>query len=125
MVSLAKDALTLLLLALPVVAISWTVTEEELFREPREWCKAKSENGRSFVARKASYVFTCTYCFSHYVTIGMLAVTRFKLLYDDWRGYLVAGFALVWIANMYAAVFALLRAQLKETKEETANLPNR
>lgn len=35
---------------------------------------------------------------------------------DDWRGYLIGGFALVWIANIYMSLFALLRQAIKAEK---------
>ena len=37
------DLLTLLVLALPVAAIAWTVTHEELFREVHDYCVDRSE----------------------------------------------------------------------------------
>lgn len=37
---------------------------------------------------------------------------------DDWRGYLIAGFALVWVANFYMSIFALLRTDLKKERLE-------
>jgi hypothetical protein len=40
-------------------------------------------------------------------------ITRYKLLYQDWRGYLISFFALVWIANQYMTVFANIRVDLK------------
>jgi hypothetical protein len=40
-------------------------------------------------------------------------VTHFQLLYPGWRGYLVAEFALVWIANVYMSVFNRLRLDIK------------
>jgi hypothetical protein len=49
-----------------------------------------------YAQRKFFYLFTCEYCFSHYVTLFFVIVTRFTLLYDAWRGYLVAGFWLIW-----------------------------
>ena len=67
-------------------------------------------------ARKFFYLFTCEYCFSHYVTIFMLFLTGYKLLMNDWRGYLIAGFALVWIANFYMSIFALMRQNIKLEK---------
>ncbi len=76
----------LLLLALPVACVSWTVTHEEVFREPREFCKEKAEKSRPLVARKFFYLFTCEYCFSHYVTLFFLVVTHFTLLYDGGAG---------------------------------------
>lgn len=108
----------LFLLAIPVACISWTVTHEEVFREPREFCIKYSKNGRSIVTRKFFYLFTCEYCFSHYITIVMLALTRFHLLYDDWKGYLIAGFSLVWIANIYMGLFSLIRLDIKKEKIE-------
>src|ERR1051325_6249269 len=91
--SLGAQLLALFILAIPIACISWTVTHEEVFREPREWCAAKSRTARSMAGRKFFYLFTCEYCFSHYVTIGALVVTRFTLLFPDWRGYFIAGFA--------------------------------
>jgi hypothetical protein len=31
----------------------------------------------------------------------------------DWRGYILAGFALVWIANVYMSLFAMMRVTTK------------
>jgi hypothetical protein len=48
------------------------------------------------------------------------------LLFADWRGYLLAFFALVWIANQYMSVYNRLRLDIKserlegEIKEEVA-----
>ena len=105
-------------LAIPVACISWTVTHEELFHEPRQFCIRCSKQGRSLLKRKFFYLFTCEYCFSHYITLGILFLTGFKLLLNDWRGYLLAGFALVWIANMYMALFSFLRFGIKKEKLE-------
>jgi len=44
----------------------------------------------------------------------MLIVTGYKLLINDWRGYIIAGFALVWIANVYMSLFSMIRVNLKE-----------
>lgn len=108
----------LFLLALPIACIAWTVTHEEIFREPHEYCVRRSQNDSLLISRKFFYLFTCEYCFSHYVTIAALLITNFKLLLDDWRGYLIAGFALVWIANIYMSLFALLRQGIKKEKTE-------
>jgi hypothetical protein len=103
----------LLLLALPVACVGWTVTHEEVFREPREFCKEKAEKCRPLVVRKFFYLFTCEYCFSHYVTALFLVITHFKLLYDGWRGTMIAWFALVWVANVYMSAFNRLRLEIK------------
>jgi hypothetical protein len=44
----------LLLLSLATACVSWTVTHEEIFREPRDFCKDKSENCRPLYLRKFS-----------------------------------------------------------------------
>ena len=106
----------LFVLALPVACIAWTITHEEVFREPRTYCVTKSQEGKTLATRKFFYLFTCEYCFSHYVTIFMLIVTDFHLLYSDWRGYLVGGFALVWIANIYMSLYALIKVDIKKDR---------
>ena len=118
MPALTTQLLWLLILAIPIAAIAWTVTHEEVFREPRDYCKGKSETARALWQRKFFYLFTCEYCFSHYVTAVLLMITRFKLLYPDWRGYLVSFFALVWIANIYIGAFANLRLDISHERIE-------
>jgi len=54
------------------------------------------------------------------VTIIFLIVTRFRLLYNDWRGYLISGFALVWIANIYMNVYSRVRLDIKRERAEIA-----
>ncbi|PJJ80087.1 hypothetical protein [Mucilaginibacter auburnensis] len=106
----------LFLLAIPTACIAWTVTHEEVFREPREYCVQQSTNCKSIAARKFFYLFTCEYCFSHYVTIFMLILTGFKFLLPDWRGYLLAGFSVVWIANMYMSIYAIIKIDIKKER---------
>ena len=118
--TLARQFAYLLLLALPIACATWTVTHEEVFREPRDFCKDRSQAGRSVVSRKFFYLFTCEYCFSHYVTALMLVITRFQMLYDGWRGYLIAWFALVWIANVYMGLFNRLRLDIKHENVDIA-----
>lgn len=110
----------LFLLGLPIACVSWTVTHEEVFREPREFCKRKSEECTKLAQRKFFYLFTCEYCFSHYVTLVFLLITRFTLLYPGWRGYLLAWFALVWVANVYMSAFNRLRLEIKHENVKIA-----
>ena len=104
------------ILAIVVACISWTVTKEEVFREPREFCVEKSQKCKKFFQRKFFYLFTCEYCFSHYVTLLILIITRYHLIYFDWRGYLLSGFSIVWIANVYMSLYNLIRIDLKKQK---------
>jgi len=106
----------LLLLAVPVACVAWTVTHEDLFREPREYFTEQSEAGRHWPVRKFFYILTCEYCFSHYVAIAFLALTGFRMLLPDWRGVLIGGFALVWVANIYMSIFGRLRLEIKKEK---------
>ena len=108
----------LFILAIPIACIAWTVTHEEVFREPREYCADRCHTGKTLLERKFFYLFTCEYCFSHYVTIFMLFITGYKLLVMDWRGYLLAGFALVFVANIYMSLFGLIRQDIKYVKIE-------
>jgi hypothetical protein len=108
----------LFLLAMPIACMSWTVTHEEIFREPRDYCGEKCKNGKTLLVRKFFYLFTCEYCFSHYITLFFLFLTEYKLLLDDWRGYIIAGFALVWLANVYMGLFSFIRQDIKKEKAE-------
>lgn len=110
--------LWLLLLAIPIACISWTVTHEEVFKEPRQYCVEKSKDCKRLLQRKFFYLFTCEYCFSHYVALAFLLITNFTLLLEGWKGYLIAYFSLVWIANVYMSLFALIRVDLKNERLE-------
>lgn len=110
--------LWLFVLAIPIACVAWTVTHEEVFREPREWCVKCSQNAKTILRRKFFYLFTCEYCFSHYITILFLVMSDFQLLLKGWKGYLIAFFALVFIANLYMSLFALLRQAIKKEKVE-------
>ncbi len=113
---LSEQITYLFLLAMPISCVAWTVTHEEVFREPREFCIKRSKDCATWWQRKFFYLFTCEYCFSHYVVLLFLFFTRYHLLYADWRGYVVAGFGLVWVANVYMSVFARIRVGMKKEK---------
>jgi hypothetical protein len=116
--SLSLQVAWLLLLAIPIASVAWTITHEEVFREPREYCQQQSKRAPRFSTRKFFYLLTCEYCFSHYVTLLFLVITRYKLLYQDWRGYLLAFFALVWVANQYMSIYNRLRLDIKHENIE-------
>lgn len=115
---LSVQIVWLLVLAIPIACAAWTVTHEEVFAEPRNYCVDRSKNCNRWWQRKFFYLFTCEYCFSHYVTVAFLFITQFQLLLTGWRGYLIAGFALVWIANVYMSLFGLLRQGIVKEKTE-------
>ena len=115
---LFADVIRLFILAIPIACIAWTVTHEEVFREPREYCVKQSTTRKTIFGRKFFYLFTCEYCFSHYVTVFILILTGFKFLLPDWRGYLLAGFSVVWIANMYMSIYVMIKTDIKKDKVE-------
>ena len=110
-----SEIVALFILAIPIACVARTVVYEEIFREPRDFCKQRA-NCPQFLKRKFFYLFTCEYCFSHYVTLAVLLVTRYTLLYDGWRGYAVAFFSLVFVANVYLAGYARLRVDITSEK---------
>jgi len=115
---ISLQVLFLFVLALPIASISWTITHEEVAREFRDYCADESKTCSRLFQRKFYYLFTCEYCLSHWVTAIMLLITRYHLLYPDWRGYLIAGFSLVWVANVYMSLFGKIRLDLRKERAE-------
>jgi hypothetical protein len=122
MLSYTDQVFWLFLLAIPIACIAWTITHEEVFREPRDYCERRSTRGKTLLERKIFYLFTCEYCFSHYVALAFLLLTRFHLLMPGWRGLLIAGFSLVWIANVYMGLFGIMRTEMKKEKTVIKNM---
>jgi hypothetical protein len=114
--TLGLQVVVLFLLAVPTACIAWTITHEEIFREPREFCVDRSRRCRNLLQRKFFYALTCEFCLSHYVAAAWLAITRFQMLFEGWRGYLIAWFSLVWIANVYMAIFGRLRLEIQSQR---------
>ncbi len=127
--NISLQLFSLLIIALPIASVAWTITHEEVAREFRDYCQSRSESCKRGVERKFFYLFTCEYCFSHYVTAVFLVITRFKLLFPDWRGYLIAGFSLVYVANFYMSLFGRIRLEIKkervEIEDKEAMLPTK
>jgi hypothetical protein len=117
-VNIGEQIAFLFILAIPVASVAWTVTHEDIFREARDWCKQRSQTCNRLYKRKFFYLFTCEYCFSHYVVIVFLILTHYKLLFFDWRGYLISGFSLVWVANVYMNLFSHIRLDIKRDRVE-------
>ncbi len=122
MAALGVQIIWLLVLSIPIACVAWTVTHEEVFREPRDYCRTRSESARSLPSRKFFYLFTCEYCFSHYVAALFLAITRYHLLYGDWRGYLIAWFSLVFVSNLYMGAFGIVKLGVKKERVEIQHI---
>ncbi len=116
--SISTQLAWLFIMAIPVACISWTVTHEEVFREPRDYCIKNYQSAKKIYVRKFFYLFTCEYCFSHYIAAIFIYFTDFQLLLLGWKGYIIAGFALIFVANGYMSIFALIRQAIKKEKTE-------
>jgi hypothetical protein len=117
---LGRQVVWLFLLAVPIACIAWTVTKEEIFREGREFCVARSKTCRTLFERKAFYLFTCEFCFSHWVTLLAVILTGYRLLLDTWLGYGIAFFSLVFVANIYMSLYSRLRVDIRSQRAEAA-----
>ena len=93
--ALHVQVIWLFVLAIPIASVAWTFTHEEIFREMREYCE-------------------------HWITLVFVLLTGYRLLLEDWRGVLIAVFALVWVANVYMSVYGRLRLGIKAEHKEIA-----
>jgi hypothetical protein len=116
--TLSTQIVWLFVLAAPVACVAWTVTHEEVCAEVRDWCLRQSQRRRYVLVRKFFYLFTCEYCFSHYVAAAAIAVTGYRLLIPGWAGAVIAWLALVWVANVYMSLFVRLRLDIKRERVE-------
>ena len=66
---------TVIYLSLATTSISFTVTETKLFKKLREWLKKKIP----FLGD----LFSCGYCFGHWVAFGLVAIYKPKL-FESW-----------------------------------------
>lgn len=114
--SLQHQIIWLFILSIPIACVAWTVTHEAMFSEVKEFCAVRSKTCKHLWQRKFFYLFTCEYCISHYVTIFFLILTQYTLLIADWRGFLIGGFSLVWIANFYMSIYAFIKIDTKKER---------
>ena len=52
--TIPRQIFWLLILAIPIATVARTVVYEEIFREPREWCKHKSQTCATLFQRNAA-----------------------------------------------------------------------
>lgn len=118
-----QQIVALFVIAIPIACVSRTVVFEEVFREARDYCVHRSTQCRNLIQRKFFYLFTCEYCFSHWVTLCALLLIAagngeaFYLIYPDWRGYIIAFFSLIFMANAYLNLYSRLRVDITSEKK--------
>jgi hypothetical protein len=110
---MVEQIFSLIILSLAVASVAWTVTQEKIFEELREYCVDRVRSAKSLITRKFFYVFTCEYCFSHWVTLFFLILTDFRLIFSDFRGSVIAFFVLPWVANQWMSLYRRLRVDIK------------
>jgi hypothetical protein len=116
--TLPTQLLWLFVLAAPVACVAWTVTHEEALAEVRDWFVRRSRDSRHLYIRKFFYLFTCEYCFSHYIAGLAVGLSGFRLLVPGWVGTLIAWLTLVWVANLYMSLYGRLRLDIKRERVE-------
>lgn len=92
-----------------------------VFRKPRQFYQRECVQARSLVRRRVllSFIFSRVNIASVIYVAGLiLIITRYKLLFPDWRGYLVASFSLVCMANQHMSAHNRLRLDIKHEQLE-------
>ena len=78
-------------LSLVTASISFTVTETKLFLPLREWMNTRSA--------LAGELFSCGYCFGHWVALGLVAMYRPRLFVAWWPfDYVLTALVIAWLA---------------------------
>lgn len=100
------------ILTLVVACLTWSVTKEEVFREVRDYCNLRCRIEKFLLRRKFFYLFTCEYCFSHYVAIAVVWASGYRVQ-GGVVGFLLTVFLLVMTSNIVMSLFTLLRQTVK------------
>jgi hypothetical protein len=87
-------------LSLVTSSISYTVTETKLFKTPREWVQKKWSRGE---------VFSCGYCFGHWVAFALVAIYRPRLFEIWWPlDYLLTALVIAWLSGIQWVLMCFL-----------------
>ena len=98
---------------------AWTLAKEHIFHELRALCDRSAKNHQcSWFVRKIAYMPTCEYCNSFWITLVALLFLQYQVLWDDWRGYVLAQFFTWSLAVAYMSIFQLLRVDIREGQEK-------
>lgn len=131
-----NDLCRVLLHALPVAWLAWTVTHEEIFRD---WWQWMGDNAKSFhqkyqraetfseyyplwrkalywLGHKLCFLVTCEYCTSFWINLVVVLVSGLHILYDDWRGCCLAVFGVPWVAVLLMDLHQRLRVEIRKDR---------
>ena len=114
------------ILAACVAVAAWAIAKEKLFEEPRKWLAARHAYCHDrfgacggptmlgwWLLAKATYLFTCEFCTSFWVTLVVTAKFGHRLLYDGFDGYVVAQFFTWALAVAYMSLYQLVRVDIR------------
>lgn len=88
-------------LSLVTASISFTVTETKLFRPLREWTSSK--------VPVLGSLFSCGYCFGHWVAFALVAIYRPRLFHAWWMlDYFVTALFISWLSGIQWVLMCLL-----------------
>ncbi|HET6880347.1 MAG TPA: hypothetical protein VFI31_09340 [Pirellulales bacterium] len=123
---------------MPVAIIVRAFTTEEIFRQPREFCAARNQHYgglyserreapfpqrlRYFLLCKLCYVPTCDFCLSFWVSLVIVWIADYSLYFGDWRGFALATFVVMGVANVYLSAFSRLRVDLRKDRAEATKI---
>lgn len=105
--------MSVVIAVLIVSCVTWTITQEEIFKELREWLKSKSDDS-GWLIQKVSYLPTCHYCFSHWVGILVFVAASRAPSFIGWMWY----FPVIWLANHSMTIYGHLRQMQKRCSWE-------
>jgi hypothetical protein len=92
---------TVIYLSFVTAAISFTVTETKIFKPLREWLTGKI----AFLGE----LFSCGYCFGHWVAFGLVAVYKPCLFHAWWLlDYFLTAIVIAWLSGIQWALMCLL-----------------
>jgi hypothetical protein len=92
---------TVIYLSFVTACISFTVTETKIFKSLREWLNKKS----AFLGE----LFTCGYCFGHWVAFALVAIYKPKLFEVWWLlDYFFTALVIAWFSAIQWALMCWL-----------------
>jgi len=107
-----KELMMLAMLAIPAAFAAWTITQEEIFQDFREWLETACKD-RCYVAKKLAFLPTCYFCTGTWTGFFFLMLCPMKFVSQGIQGYLLAWFTLAAIEQVYLTSFHILRVLLR------------
>lgn len=88
-------------LSIVTASISFTVTETKIFQPLREWLNTKN----NFLGD----LFSCGYCFGHWITFALVAVYKPRLFQCWWLlDYFLTALVIAWLSGFQWALMCWL-----------------